>query len=192
MLINESDNEIIASYKSGNQEAFKDLLNRYTSPIYNFVVHSLNKNDAPDIVQEIFIKVWKNLHKFNPSKASFKTWIFVIAKNSTTDFLRKKRNILFSDLNKIATQDLDETFEEKIPAVDLLPDEALQKLQDSEFLNKTLEKLPKNYQEILVLHYQEELTFEDIGKILNKPLNTVKSSHRRAILELKALLKFPS
>jgi RNA polymerase sigma-70 factor, ECF subfamily len=185
----ESDEEIVALYKNGDLEIFKVLINRYTSPLYNFATRLTNKNDAGDIVQDVFIKVWKSMERFNPLKASFKTWIFTIARNTTTDFLRKKKSILFSDLNTSAEQGLDETFEENILAEDILPDEALQKLQDSEFLNKTLEKLHPNYQEVLVLHYQEELTFEEIGKVLHKPLNTVKSTHRRAIVELRKMLK---
>ena len=80
------------------------------------------------------------------------------------------------------------SFAGNIPDENLLPDEALQKLQDSQFLNKILEKLHSHYREVLVLHYQEEMTFEEIGKILDKPLNTVKSQHRRAIMELRKIL----
>jgi RNA polymerase sigma-70 factor (ECF subfamily) len=80
------------------------------------------------------------------------------------------------------------SFAENIPTEDLLPDVALQKLQDSQFLNKTLEKLRLDYREVLILHYQEEMTFEEIGKILDKPLNTVKSQHRRAIMELRKII----
>ena len=187
MSPNENDEEIITSHKEGNRDAFKVLINRYSSPIYNFVAHLINKNDAPDIVQEVFLKVWKNIHKFDSAKASFKTWIFTIAKNSATDFLRKRKNLLFSDLEKETPSDMD-SFAENIPNGDLLPDEALQKLEDSEFLNQTLKKLRADYQEILVLRYQEELTFEEIGKILDKPLNTVKSQHHRAIIELRKML----
>jgi RNA polymerase sigma-70 factor (ECF subfamily) len=79
-------------------------------------------------------------------------------------------------------------FAENIPAEELLPDEALAKLEDSAFLNAILEKLPSQYQEVLILHYQEEMTFDEIGKVLNKPLNTVKSQHRRAIIELRKLI----
>ncbi len=185
-----SDEEIITSYKNGNLNAFKDLIDKYTPSIYNFIARLTNKNDAPDLVQEIFIKAWKNIGRFNPNKASFKTWIFTIARNTVTDFLRKsgsasggKKSINFSDLDT-----KEESFSENIPDENLLPDKVLEKLEDSEILNKTLEKLSKNYQEILILHYQEEMTFEEIGKILSKPLNTVKSSHRRAILELRKIL----
>ena len=62
------------------------------------------------------------------------------------------------------------------------------KVEDGEFLNKILEKLRPEYLEVLTLHYQEEMTFAEIGKILNKPLNTVKSIHRRAVFELRKML----
>jgi len=187
MSFYENDEEIILSYKNGNQEAFKDLINRYSSPIYNFTARITNQNDANDIVQEIFIKVWKNISRFDEKKASFKTWIFTIARNTATDFLRKKRNLLFSDIEDADKEDIS-SFEENIPDQALLPDEALQKLEDKEFLDKILGKLRIDYKEILILHYQEEMTFEEISKILNKPLNTIKSQCRRAIIKLRELL----
>lgn len=183
--MNETDEEIIILYKNGNKEVFKDLIDKYTSPLYNFTVRLTDKNNAPDIVQDIFIKVWRNLHRFDTAKASFKTWLFTIAKNTITDFLRKKKILSFSDLENY---DDDYSFSEKIPDENLLPDEALQKLQDSELLNKLLDKLPINYKTVLILHYQENMTFLEIGKILDKPLNTVKSHHQRAILELRKML----
>ena len=189
-----TDEEIILSYKNGEREAFKKLIGRYTGPLYNFVARLAGKNDAPDITQEIFIKVWKNLNRFDENKASFKTWIFTIAKNTTTDFLRKKKSLLFSDLDKPARQDLadNDSFAENIPDEDLLPDETLQKLEektaDEKFLNDLLAKLRPVYQEILSLHYQEEMTFSEIGEILGQPLNTVKSYHQRAIILLRKML----
>jgi len=182
-----TDEEIILLYKSGDQEAFKILINRYASPLYNFTARLTNRNDASDIVQEIFIKVWKNIKHFNPAKASFKTWIFTIARNATTDFLRKKKSLLFSDIGGNDDENMD-SFSENIPDKDLLPDAALQKLQDSRLLDEILQKLPSNYREVLLLHYQEEMTFDEVGKILDKPLNTVKSQHRRAIMKLRKML----
>jgi RNA polymerase sigma-70 factor (ECF subfamily) len=187
----ETDEEIIQAFKEGDKEKFGILVERYTSPLFNFTARLSNRNDASDIVQESFIKIWKNIHRFDQSKASFKTWIFTIAKNTTTDFLRKKKSILFVDMEK-ETDDTAASFAENIPDEGLLPDGALQKLQDADFLNTILEKLRMEYREVLILHYQEEMTFEEIGKILGKPLNTVKSQHRRAILELRRLLDFPA
>lgn len=185
-----TDEEIVVLYKNDNQETFKSLINRYTTPIYNFAARLTNQNDAPDIIQETFIKVWKNINRFDPSKASFRTWIFTIARNTVADFLRKKRNPLFSDMENY-NEDVNcssDYFEENIPDDQILPDVALEKLQDKEFLNNTMKKLSVNENEILILHYQEEMTFDEIGKILNKSLNTVKSKHRRTLIKLRKIL----
>jgi RNA polymerase sigma-70 factor, ECF subfamily len=187
MSFDESDEEIIALYKNGDQEAFKGLISRYASSLYNFTARLTDRNNASDVVQETFIKIWKNLHKFDSSKASFKTWIFTIAKNTATDFLRKKKSLSFSDIEKQIDEN-DNSFLENIPDKELIPDEALQKLQDSILLNKVLDKLPIHYKAILMLHYQEDMTFDEIGKVLGKPLNTVKSSHRRAIASLRKMI----
>ena len=187
MLFNETDEEIIDLYNNGNEDIFKELINRYTQPLYNFIVRTANKNDAPDIIQETFIKVWKKIKHFDVKKASFKTWIFTIAKNTTTDFLRKRKFLLFRDLNKNNGEN-DNSFEENILDENILPDEALQKLQDKEFLNDVLKKLSLEENEVLTLYYQEEMTFDEIGKILGKSLNTVKSQHRRALIKLKKIL----
>src|SRR5258708_7014412 len=184
MLQGKSDEEIVQIYKEGNKEAFKELIDRYSSHLYNFSARLAGKNNASDIVQETFIKVWGNMERFDPKKASFKTWIFTIAKNSITDFLRKKKVVLFSDMGSGE----DDSFLGNIPDENPLPDKMLEKLEDKEFLNKILEKLRYDYREILLLHYQEDMTFEEIGKVLNQPPNTVKSKHYRAIQELRKLI----
>ena len=183
----ETDEEILSRYKDGDAEAFRKLIERYTSALYNFAARMAGKRDAPDIVQEIFIKIWKNIRRFDPSKAGFKTWLFTIARNTITDFLRKKKNLLFSDMETGAEEDIN-SFAQNVPDEALLPVEALERLEDGATLNRILEQLPALSREILVLHYQEEMTFEEVGKILSKPSNTVKSQHRRAILELRKMI----
>lgn len=179
-----TDQEIIDEYKNGLVESFKDLIDRYTSALFNLSAQIVGKDNAADIVQEVFIKIWKKIDKFDQSKSSFKTWIFTIAKNTSIDFLRKKRSFTFSSLENIEEES---TFEERIMDEEILPDEVIQKIQDKEFLNKILEVLSVEYRTVLTLHYQEEMTFEEIAKILNKPLNTVKSYHFRAIKKLRKI-----
>jgi len=178
-----SDEEIIALYKDGDSEVFKCLIDKYSPPLYNFTARLTDEHNAPDIVQDTFIKAWKKIRAFDPSKASFKTWIFAIARNTAIDFLRKKKSLNFSELEEDGG-----SFSEQIPDENLIPAEALQKLEDSQLLNKLLEKLPLQYKTVLVLHYQEDMTFDEIGEILDKPPNTVKSHHHRAIAELRKLL----
>lgn len=188
MSIDRSDEEIIKLFKEGKEDLFKELIDRHSPAIYNFVKRIIDKGNAPDILQEIFIKIWKNLHRFDETRASFKTWAFTIAKNTATDYLRKNRDITFSEMEVGIDSDSGNTFSEKIPDDSLLPDEVLQKMQDSKLLNETLKRIPMDYKAVLVLHYEEDMTFDEIGKILNKPLNTVKSQHRRAILMLKKIM----
>ncbi len=185
--LEKTDEEIILLYKNGQKEVFKTLIDRYTKVLYNFTARLVNRNDAPDIVSEIFIKVWKNINGFDPAKARFKTWLFTIARNTAIDFSRKKHSLLFSDIGKGGEEDVN-SLADNIPDEQILPDAALQKLQDSEFLNKLLDRLPENYKTVLVLHYQEEMSFDEIGKILNKPLNTVKSQHYRALQKLREII----
>lgn len=182
MSFSKTDEEIINEYKEGNKEVFKLLIDRYTPPLFNFASRLIGKTDTADVIQEVFIKVWKKINKFDQGKSSFKTWIFTITKNAVIDFLRKKKSITFSALEN---QEEELSFSENIPALEILPDEALQKMQDKEYLNALLEKIVPEYRTVLILHYQEEMTFEEIGKILNKPLNTVKSYHYRAIKKLR-------
>ena len=87
-----SDNEIIIQYLNGDKDAFTEIVNRYLKLIYNFTYRLVgNEKVAEDISQEVFLKAWKNIKKFDLEK-NFKTWIFSIAKNTAIDYLRK-RNI---------------------------------------------------------------------------------------------------
>ncbi len=181
----QTDEELIIAYKNGDDKALKTLIERHTDAIYNFVRRLGAKGDAPDVTQEVFLKTWKHLEKFDETKASFKTWIFTIARNTVTDFLRKKKSVLFSDMENNPEET---SFSETIPDTALLPDEMIQKLQDAELLNEILDALSPNYKSVLTLYYQEEMTFDEIGKVLGKPLNTVKSQHRRALLQLRKIL----
>ena len=182
--MNDSDEEIILRYNEGESLALRILIDRYTTHIYNYSIRFVGKDNASDITQEVFIKVWKNMGNFDIHKSSFKTWLFTIARNTITDYLRKKKMIVFSDMNNE-----DEEFTETIKDEVLLPSEAMEKLEDKEYLNNLLDKLPDNYKEVLMLYYQEEMTFAEIGESLNRPLNTVKSWHRRALIKLREEIK---
>lgn len=183
MQIDLSDEELVALYNSGNKEIFKNLIDRYTSPLFNFSARIAGKDNATDIVQDTFIKAWKKLHGFNAEKSSFKTWLYVIAKNTIIDFLRKKKSYTFTDLN---SEEID--FSETIPDEELLPDGMIEKLEEENKITEVLDKLPPQWKAILILHYQEDLTFDEIGKVFNKPPNTVKSNHRRALIRLREML----
>lgn len=174
------DEELIIRYLEGEDLAFKDLIDKYTNPIYNYSAKFLGKEKAKDITQDIFVKIWKNLKRFDSEKSSFKTWLLTIAHNTIIDQFKKKRMITFSELDFE-----DNIFIENIKDETILIDEDLQKIEESEDLNKLISELPEKYREVLILHYQEEMTFSEIAEILKKPMNTVKSYHYRALIILK-------
>lgn len=177
-----TDENLIKDYLSGDENSFKILIDKYTPIIYSFCFRFTKEDNASDLTQDIFLKVWRNIKKFKKEKSRFKTWLFVIARNTVTDYLRKKKTIPFFSLN---TDDKD--FIETIEDNESLPDEDFIKLEDKKFLTEILDDLPILYKEILILYYMEDMTFEEIGKVLDKPMNTVKSYHRRALLKLKEM-----
>ena len=179
------DQDLILQYQNGDQKSLELLIRRYLKPIYNFVYrYTGNAQDAEDITQETFVKVWRNLKKFDQQK-SFKTWIFSIAKNSCIDFLKKKRAIPFSEFeNKEGENTLTETLADPSP----LPNELLEKAGMAQILSLAMEKLSPKYRMVLFLRYNDHFTFREIAESLDEPLNTVKSKHRRALIMLKEIL----
>jgi len=177
--------QLIKEYLGSNEEALKILIQKYLKPIYGFVFRLVcNAAEAEDVVQNTFIKMWKNLKKFDPNK-NFKTWLFTIAKNTAFDSLKKKKPLLFSEF----TNDNGENILEKTLAdIEPLPDEILERQDAAKIIENAMKGLPVNYQTVLNLHYNENLTLKEIAEILNKSENTIKSWHRRALNKLKELV----
>ena len=167
-----SDEILIEEYIKGDENSFRFIIDKYSNSIYNFSARFVGISDATDIVQDVFVKVWTNIKKFDKSKSSFKTWLFRITRNTVIDFMRKKKMINFSSLDTEG-----ENFEDTIEDDSSLPIEIMSQLEDEKMLNAFIDELPDNYKEVLVLHYQEDMTFAEIGELLNKPSNTVKSYH---------------
>ena len=181
----DSDQKLIRDYSNGNDLAFATLLKRYINLVYNFVYRTCRNNeDAEEIVQDTFFKAWKSLKKYR-EKESFKTWLFTIAKNTMIDLLRKKRSFVFSDFSdKNDDNKLENILADEAP----LPEEILIKIEEKRSLEKILEKLPIIYRQLLLLRYQNDFSFQEISKILDKPIDTIRSQHRRALAILREIL----
>jgi len=179
-----TDQQLVADYLDGEEKALDELISRYLKAVYNFIYRITNSfEEAEDIAQETFLKTWKNLKKYNQEE-NFKTWLFTITRNTTIDWLRKKKDIKLSDFEDYEGENvLTNTLADKNP----LPNELAIKSEQKRKLDKVLSKMPVIYREVLLLHYYEDLTFDEIGKILGKPLNTVKSQHHRALSAIKKL-----
>jgi RNA polymerase sigma-70 factor (ECF subfamily) len=172
-----SDLELIQNFLAGDDQAFEKLLKRYLKSIYNFLYQLANESSViDDLTQETFIKAWKNIRRFDQSK-NFKVWLFVIAKNTAYDFLKKKKAVPFS----YYTDGEGKNRLDNISDGQDQPEELAIKNGLAVAIEKKLKKLPVHYRSILILHYKENFSLNEIAEMLNRPYNTIKSQHRRAL-----------
>ncbi len=192
-----NDQILIKAYLSGDEESLDILIQSYLKPIYSFVYRYVgNAKDAEDVTQEVFVKVWRYIKKFDRNK-SFKTWIFTIAKNTALDLLKKnrafsggKKETLFSDL-LVFGKDNEETsvqFENIIDPAPL-PVELLMRKDLKAVLDAAMEKLDLKYRMVLFLRYNDHFSFQEISESLEESIDTIKSRHRRALAKLRELLQ---
>jgi RNA polymerase sigma-70 factor (ECF subfamily) len=179
-----SDNELIKQYLGGEEKALEILIQRYLKLIYSFIYHYVkNETEVEDLTQEVFVKVWRNLKRFDPKK-KFSTWIFTIAKNTTFDFLRKKKPLLFSDLDEKTFNNLIEN----LPDLRQGPDEVFKEKEAMSTLDSILKQLPQTERTVFSLHFEKQFSFREIAESLGESINTVKSRYRRTLIDLKTKL----
>lgn len=179
----DEDKKLIEDYLGGDTGAFAVLVEYNLKLIYRYALRmTRDVEDAEDITQETFVKLWRNLHKFDLDK-NFRTWLLGIAHNTAIDILRKKKDFVFSDFDN-EVGDFSETIVDPTP----LPPEIFAQAEQKKLLDNALGQLSPASRETLTLYFESDLTFAEIGTIVNKPLNTVKSQHRRALSALRKIL----
>jgi len=180
-----SDEELIASFQQGDQSAFTELVKRYKDPLFNYVSRMLKDSVfAEDIVQETFVRVYRNRDRYQQI-AKFSTWIYTIAINLTKTEIRRQSLRRFLSIS--SSSDDGKTFE--------LPDTRvnLEKMTEDTILGDDIKhaiaSLPKVFKEVVILRDIQELSYEEISKIVGVPLGTVKSRVNRGRSRLQKILK---
>lgn len=173
------DKKLIQQYLKGDEKSLEVLVKKYLKPIYSFSYKNVgNQEDAQDITQEVFVKVWKNIKKFDQNK-NFKPWIFQIAKNTSIDFLRKKKTVPFSRFENEKGQNV---LAENIESAPL---NLIGIFSDRKVLTVAMQGLSEKEQKIIALRHTYGFSFKEIAQTFEESINTVKSRYRRTILALK-------
>jgi len=177
------DKELVRNILEEDRNIFRELINRYEKLVIHVVYGMLpNKSDLDDICQDVFIKVYENLDRFN-FQAKLSTWIARIAYNTTLNFLAKRKYGLYEDLENFENDPAIAKNASESPAV------WTEKRESAEILRRELEKIPARYGTILSLYHMEEMSYHEIGEILNLPEGTVKNYLYRARKMLKERLE---
>ena len=179
------DAALVADYRAGDQAAFELLVARHLGPVHHFITRLTSDREiANDLAQEVFVKVWRAIDRFDDTHR-FTTWLYTIARRTVIDWSRKRRPVLFSAL----TDPEGEAAELQIPDDAPLPDEQFATKATRTLVETALQELPPRYREVLILHYLEQLSFAEIGIILQAPTHTVKSQSLRGGRLLRAILQ---
>ena len=147
----------------------RQLFNRYRDAIHRLFVQRLGGvNDADDLLQETFIKVYINLHRYS-TDYTFGQWVYTIARNTFIDFVRRRQD----DLS------IDERFSSP-PSTAPTPEESVISLQQRTQIEHYLERLTPRYRTLIVMRFFDEYSYEEIAAKLTLPLGTVKTQIHRA------------
>ncbi len=171
--------ELVQGLKDRDQVIFGYLYDNYSPALYGVVLKVLNDEAAAsDVLQEVFLKIWRSIEKYDTEKGRLFTWMLNIARNSAIDSLRSKAHKLDQKIQELSNDVYHHTSQLTVhPSVDHLG------------LTKVLEKLNKEQRIIIDLAYYKGCTQEEIAKVLDIPLGTVKTRMRNAIIQLRNILK---
>ncbi|MBB5058720.1 RNA polymerase sigma-70 factor (ECF subfamily) [Granulicella aggregans] len=184
---------LVADLKAGSEEAFAQLIAQYHQPIYSLIVRSLNDpSDAPDITQEVFIKVFRSIRSFH-GDASLRTWLYRIALHEASNqrrwWSRHKRQEVTIDV-PAESEESGETFSLASTLADQgdSPFDHASQNETRIRVEACLRQLPEVFRTVVVLREIEGFAYEEIAEILDVNLGTVKSRLTRGRSALRTLL----
>jgi len=180
-MTNETDKNIdytlMRSIQNGDMVAFNKLVDRYKDRLMNVIGRMmLSREEAEDIVQETFVRVYQHRQSFN-FQHCFSTWIYTIGLNLARNELRKRKKFKFYDITEMKGNESDLAVEMKLP--NRLP----------QVLSKAIKGLPEKYRLAFILRDIQEMPYEEVAKALSIPLGTVKSRVNRARMMLREKLE---
>jgi RNA polymerase sigma-70 factor (ECF subfamily) len=181
----EQDQELLDRCLAGEDSAWEALLRDYTRKIYNLCYRFTGRvEEAEDVTQEVFIKVFQTLKSYAAAQGSFSTWLNRVARNHLVDHYRRTRK----DRVTSSLEDELPAAEQK-PSPQMEPTVQVESRERRETLQLALDKLSPDLREAVILRDLHDLDYEEIALVLKVPQGTVKSRINRGRLELGRVLK---
>lgn len=177
-----SDEQLMHELSAGHREALGALYSRYAARIFGLAAQTLGRDAADDIVQDVFVAVWRSAGTFNPERGAFRPWVFQIAHNRILNELRRQRHRPAEELDpeggKVA----------ELPSPDPEPFEEAWREEERATVRSALEGLPAAQREALNLAFFNDLSHEQVAAELRVPLGTAKTRIRSGLQRLRAPL----
>ncbi|GCE27383.1 hypothetical protein KDA_28670 [Dictyobacter alpinus] len=193
-----SDRALITEALTGNEQAFAVLVQRYQLPLYKFIRQTLKETEwASDVLQFVFLQLYTSLpklqHTLYKDRAgnSLKAWLFQVAWNRCIDERRKQQPLPFSVLEMNDSGD-EFSLISILPDHDPLPETIVEQHELRTQLRRAIRVLPPRFRSVVMLRYTQELSFGEIGRILDMPENTAKTYFQRARPLLREALAHPT
>lgn len=183
----DEERKLIELCKRYDKYAFMELYKTYEKYLYSLCFSYVqNSQDSLDLVQEIYIKIFNNINKFDTNK-SFRSWIRKIAVNTCLNFKRTIKNNTIS-MNAYINDDEEIALGDTISSdEDVLQDVIC--TENKMLIKKYIKEIPEEYRIIIILRYYEDLSYNEISEIINVPIGTVKTKIYRAKALLRKKLK---
>jgi len=180
------DEELVAAVLDGDRERFGALVDRYQARLVNYLFRLLrNVDDAHDLAQEVFVKVYQVLDRYDP-QFKFSTWLFRVAQNAAIDQIRRRRLKLVSLRQE---DDEGDGRDWDLPSPERGPYGEMRNRERGDAIQEAIETLPWEYRELILLRHFGELPYDEIAHLKQMPLGTVKNKLFRGRQMLKDKLQ---
>jgi RNA polymerase sigma factor (sigma-70 family) len=183
-----SDEELAALARDGSEAAFTVLVDRYTHPVYRLAYGITGiAQEAEDVVQETFIKAFSHLETFSPSKAAFKTWLFTIARNQSINVFSSLKRKALRFLNDLDVDENPGRSDNPFSSTQQDVENLLAEKQELLRVEQALMRLPERQRTAVLLKAKEDMSYDEIARIMNTSSSSVESlifRGRKKLLEI--------
>ena len=183
---------LVRRCRGGDAQAWEEIVQRYHRRIYNICYRfAATADDAQDLTQEVFIKMYRTLDSFDADRGAFATWITTMTRNLLVDHFRKtKQDRVTDSLDSVASEHEDAMpLGDKIQDAGPAPDAHVQSREVGETVHRALQKLSPDLREAVILRDLQDMDYREIAGVLKVPEGTVKSRINRGRAELARLLQ---